>query len=78
MNAKPKHIAASGFSQRIAIDPRSPDFLEQASAIAEALVIAESGDHWSMSARDLMRAIIAADDIRRGVRRSKRVRTSWR
>lgn len=50
---------AHGFNPLLALDPQSPDFVDDAMSIAEALVMIESHDpHWSTSAQDLVAGLI--------------------
>lgn len=53
-------LGSAGFNPLAALDPASPRFFEQASAIAEALIRIEKGGDpfWSESARGLMLALV--------------------
>ena len=48
-----------GFNPLLALDPKSPDFVDDAMGIAEALVIVDGRDpHWSTSAQDLVAGLV--------------------
>jgi len=61
----------AGFNPFAALDPESPNFIDDCDSIADALVVAEPGrenDHWNASARMVLRGLVAwvaaADTIR--------------
>jgi type IV secretion system protein VirD4 len=53
------HLKSSGFNPLTLLDPRSDNFPDDASGIAEALVRIEGSEpHWSASAQDLVAALV--------------------
>lgn len=53
----------SGFNPLAGLDPAADDFIDECDAIADALVVdtkgQDSGDHWTSSARSVLRGFIA-------------------
>lgn len=76
----PAHFKSSGFNPLLALDPRSPNFVDDAMGVAEALVMVEGSDpHWSASAQDLVAGLVmqeCADEGRNAsLRRVRKVLT---
>jgi type IV secretion system protein VirD4 len=61
------YMRSHGFNPLDVLDPKSPDFVDDAVGLAEALVRVESKEpHWAESAQDLVAALIMHECLTRG------------
>jgi type IV secretion system protein VirD4 len=61
------HLQSQGFNALTLLDPRSDNFPDDASGIAEALVRVEGSEpHWSASAQDLVSALVMWECMMKG------------
>ena len=62
-------LGSAGFNPLAALDPKSPNFYDDAAALGEALIKVESKDpHWSESAQGLLVALIMWEKLTKGDR----------
>lgn len=62
-----------GFNPVTALDPASPDFVDDALALAEAMIQVEGAEpHWSASAQDLVTALLLYVRLKRGAKAALR------
>ena len=60
-------LGSAGFNPLASLDPKSPNFYDDAAALGEALIRIEGKDpHWGESAQGLLVALIMWEKLKRG------------
>lgn len=60
-------IPSTGFNPLAGLDPASPEFVDEASGLAEAIIeIPDKDPHWAESARDILSGLIMYERCRNG------------